>query len=621
MDYEVRFGPGPSGGKPGDAKNNGEPPEDRPPTDSGSGSAGGLEGNQAGRRSARDDRREDRDHAPIGWSPFRIAIIAELQPRPDFALKCPVRLRPEVLSVGGYDRLLGRIEPAFRMNLKDPGTQRDLEVDVRWKQWADLGGAGLLASPAIASMVDARSSLLHGSPKQDPYQYVDRVLPGNAAWLPRNPAGAGSAGTDVASGPEANQAKAAPVKQPAPPEQGSDDPLGSLFDLVDLPSQPSAPSEPSGQQYRQAGAAVESALSQLLCAALEDLEYQRLRRVWQSLRFLLEAQGTNKQIEIWVVPSSGDLDELSQALDQLESLEIDLVVYEAPFEACARDAECLNFLGNWASSQNVPVIATLDASWFNRAAPNNYQPRLKLADSSRSLFETLTRRESARWLMLTANDLCEAEPLSGKVVRGGPECSQPRDRETSWAFIPAGVALSNLVLGSLERDGEPFFAENWGGAQLRSRAVYELNTDLGAVAIGTRWFCSEEMALDLGALGISVLAPEKNRDRVRVVTCPTAFRAANAAGNQGRPAATLQDQMLASRIVHLINSYRSRYNGDPDALREHLLDGIHALFPKSPPVGPIVNVTEQRGSIVVEVEPRRYGQLTIDQLSLSIPIR
>ncbi|MGE5786693.1 MAG: hypothetical protein ACM3ZE_19015, partial [Myxococcales bacterium] len=396
---------------------------------------------------------------------------------------------------------------------------------------------------------------------------------------------------------------------------------GSLFDLVDLPSQPSRPSEPDGKPYRAAGARVESAMSELLCAALEDPEYQRLRRVWQSLRFLLEAQGTSKQIEIWVVPSSGDLDELSHALDQLESMDVDLVVYEAPFEACARDAECLNFLGNWASSQNVPVVATLDASWFNRAAPSNYQPRLKLAESARPLFETLTRRESARWLFLTANDLCEAEPLSGKVVRGGPECSQPRDRETSWAFIPAGIALSNLVLGSLARDGEPFFAENWGSAQLRSRAVYELNTDLGTVAIGTRWFCSEEMALDLGAIGISVLVPEKNRDRVRVVACPTAFRPANAAGNQSRPAATLQDQMLASRIVHLINSYRSRYQGDVESLRQRLLDGIHGLFPQSPPVGPIVSVTEQTGSLLIEVEPRRYGQLAIDQLSLSIPIR
>ncbi|MGE5787119.1 MAG: hypothetical protein ACM3ZE_21175, partial [Myxococcales bacterium] len=238
MDYEVRFGPSP-GAKPGDTENQGgERPADGSATGDTSSTADVSEGGRGSKRSVR----EDRDDLPFGWTPFRVAIIAELQPRPGVALKCPVRLKPEVLSVGGYDRLLGRVEPAFRMTLKDPGTQRDLEVDVRWKQWADLGGAGLLASPAFASMADARSSLLHGSPKQDPYQYVDRVLPGNEAWLPRSSAGNGSSPTAAGSSNGAGAPSGVKARKPEATAAGrnSEDPLGSLFDLVDLPSQPSA---------------------------------------------------------------------------------------------------------------------------------------------------------------------------------------------------------------------------------------------------------------------------------------------------------------------------------------------------------------------------------------------
>lgn len=563
---------------------------------------------------------------PKGWAPYRVAILAELQPREAAALRCPVRLRPEVVSLRSFDRLLARVEPAFRLWLTDPTSMKDVEVDVRWKSWGDVLGAGLLASPAVVAMSDARSSLLRGSPERDPFQFVDRVLPGNEAWLPRSNApavkasttppqtqtGSGSNGSDEPEPPPARSAQA-----PA------GDPLGALFDLVDLPSQSSQTSTGNAaptRQYASAGAAVESAMSALVCQGLAHPEYQRLRRVWQSLHLLLEAFANSEAVECCLIDTSTDLDQLSQSLDLAEA---DLLVIEAPFEACPRDSEKLNFLANWATDHSLPVIATLDPSWFARPGTSAPTPKIQLTEPARALLDAIGRREAARWLVLCANDLCASEPASVSTLPGGLPCSQPRELETSWSFVPASVAVTTLVVGSLIHQGEPFFSERWGSAQLRSDALYETTAKLGPVAIGTRWFCSDDNADELAALGIGVLVPEKNRDRVRVKACPSAFRPRDNGGFLAKPASTLHDQMLAGKIVQLLMTCRASGFGatDLDQVPERLRDEIQALFPKATPSGPIVEVNARNGALEIGIEPRNYGQLTLEQLRLSVPLR
>lgn len=566
----------------------------------------------------------DSARKPRGWVPYRIAILAELQPREEAALRCPVRLRPELITRSSFDRLLARVEPAFRLWLTDPTSMKDVEVDVRWKSWGDVLGAGLLASPAVVAMSDARSSLLRGSPERDPYQFVDRVLPGNEAWLPRSSASTVKASTTPPQTQTGSDPKDEPEASAAQTTQArSVDPLGALFDLVDLPSQPSQPSTVNAaptRQYVTAGAAVESAMSALVCQGLAHPEYQRLKRVWQSLHLLLEGLADSEVVECHLIDTSTELDQLSKSLDLVEA---DLLVVEAPFEACARDSEKLSFLANWATDHSLPVVATLDPSWFLRPASAAATPKIQLTEPARALLDAIGRREAARWLVLCANDLCASEPASGATLPGGFPCSQPRELETSWSFVPASVAVTRLVVGSLIQQGEPFFSEMWGSAQLRSDALYETNSKHGPVAIGTRWFCTDDNADELSALGIGVLVPEKNRDRIRVKVCPSAFRPRDNGGFLAKPASTLHDQMLAGKVVQLLMTCRSTGFGarDLDQVPERMQEQIQALFPKATPSAPIVEVTAQQGALEIGIEPRNYGQLTLEQLRLSVPLR
>jgi hypothetical protein len=361
-------------------------------------------------------------------------------------------------------------------------------------------------------------------------------------------------------------------------------------------------------------------MSQLLCLALAHPEYQRLRRVWHSLRALAVSQADNCVIELQVVSSQLEMDALEAALGQVQA---DLVVIEAPFEACPRDVELLNFVADWAASWTTPVIATLGVSWVVPPSPSSPSPKPKLAPSTVQLLGQIAVRPQARWLTLALNDVCDADPIAGPIVRNGPSCYQPKEADSSWTFLPAGVAVANVVMTSMVRDGEPYFPEASGSAQLRSRALYELRTRMGQAAVGTRWFCSDEVALDFEQLGLCVLAPTQNRDRVRLVACPTAHRPRNAGGDLGVPTSTLRDQVLAGKVTRLLLDAKASIQDGvsvADAV-EQLKSAISSLFPKAPPVGPSIDVVESRGHLVVGVRPRRYGQLTVEELNLSVPLR
>lgn len=529
------------------------------------------------------------------WEPFRVAVVADLHPRSAFALRCPSAPRHDSLSLQRYDRLLAQVEPAFRLDINDPRSGREVPIDVRWRQWGDVTGAGLVSSPTIAAMCDALASLVRGAPGLEPYRYVDRVLPDNQDWLNRQPR---STGDD----PRASQGR-------------DEDPLSALFDLVDLPS--NAPG--SSQDFAPAVLGLRAELSQVLCAALAHPEYRRLRRVWKSLRELATSKGDHRLVEIDVISNVVHPEELGEALN---SVEADLVVFEDPFEPCARDAETLKLLAEWAAEHSTPIIATLDSSWVVEPDCRVSTSQLRLAEVSRSLLDAIAGRDPSRWLLLALNDLCDSEPATGELVRGGPSCEQPRNEESSWTFLPAGIAVTTLVISSMARGGEPFFSDAADASQLRSRALHEVGPLAERMAVGTRQFCTDQMASDLERLGICLLVPSKNRDRVRVTACPTAHRPRTSSGDLGSPASTLRDQILVGRIARALSHARLSLGegADPTSVSAQLESYVCSLFPHAPPVGPFVDVACVDGTLTVDVQPRRYAQLTLERLALSVSL-
>lgn len=524
-----------------------------------------------------------------GWAPFRVVVLAEIEPRPDFALRCPAPRRTAALTANTFDRLLSAVEPAFRLQLPDRWSGKEPEVDIRWQQWSDVAGGGLLASPAIAAMRDAHTSLSRGTGRTDPYVYVDRVLPGNRTRLP-----------------EAGQVALAT------------DRLGKLFDSVDLPVM--VEDERPGARFASAAADLQAALSAVLCDALAHPEYRRLRRVWQSLRSLSLRLGDPRLVELVVISCSSSIEDLEEALTNVEA---DLVIHEAPFEACARDAASMNLLADWGARLKTQILTSLDASWVAAPARTSSNPDLRIADLARPWLDGVCRREQARWLTIALNDRCDGEPVAGSIVRGGPICSQPREAESSWTFLPAGVALGEVVIQLLVREGEPFVADTLTPV-FRSPALYEIATSNGSVAVGTRWFCTENAAVALAQLGVCAFVPTLNRDNVRLLDIPAAYRPRNAAGELDPPASTFGEQILAGRVAKFLQGVLPLCQAQPGersgcvAPIEKIEQALGSLFPKAPPVGPFIEVVESQGNLTISIRPRRYGQLRVEQLAWTL---
>ncbi|MGC4068819.1 MAG: hypothetical protein QM784_30075 [Polyangiaceae bacterium] len=116
--------------------------------------------------------------------------------------------------------------------------------------------------------------------------------------------------------------------------------LDRLLGHVDMPDSLAASSaaastrDTNGQpELRQR---LNDALTALLDGALSEEEFRRLRRTWQSLRLLSEAQNDCSWCELHVIGGAGTARELGAALERLEP---DLLVLEAPMSACPRDAD------------------------------------------------------------------------------------------------------------------------------------------------------------------------------------------------------------------------------------------------------------------------------------------
>jgi nucleotide-binding universal stress UspA family protein len=555
-------------------------------------------------------------------------MLADLSPHADFALRAISPLVFRQVSRRNYERLLAQIAPAFRLVLRDPLGGPELDVDLRVQDTSDLGVRGLVKCASVIPFLDALSGCELPPPQVS--GLLERLFRDRADSLQKLVRSSTTFDFRIETPTEPSHGAGAQLPH--------HEILDRLLGHVDLPE--SVPSQGATAVGRSSGASGQPELQQRLHAAvsaiLEDAlsheEFRRIRRAWQSLRTLSEAQNDCSWTELHVIGGDGTATELRDALERLEP---DLLVLEAPMSACARDADRLVELADWADQHGVPVIATLAEDWFvppgSSGNDARHPSRAKLHPAARRLMDAIGSHESARWLMLCANDVCDSAPaaqrlLSGSDGKSDREFEQSGESLGSYTFVPAGVNVAKICMRTLLERGHPFAEATSQEAKLRSAAVRVVGTsgasEISEIAIGTRFLATADDASDLARVGVCCLVPTRNRDSVTVQAFPTAFRPRTLAGDRGSPVSTLAEQLLAGRVTRLLRASKVAYESGASAadVTSALQGRLESLFPNPPPVSPDVFVRITEGALELEVDPHRYEGLGMQGIQASLPL-
>ncbi|MGC4068818.1 MAG: hypothetical protein QM784_30070 [Polyangiaceae bacterium] len=286
-------------------------------------------------------------------------------------------------------------------------------------------------------------------------------------------------------------------------------------------------------------------------------------------------------------------------------------------------------LADWAELHGVPVIATLADDWFlppSASGDDAHQAaRAKLQPSARRLIDAVGSHESARWLMLCANDVCDGAPTTQRLLGGADgkleaRFEQSPDLLNSYTFVPAGIHAAMSCVRTLLERGHPFASAESEGSKFRSAAVRVVGTADVEVAVGTRLLATDDDANDLARVGVCCLKPTRNRDTVNIHDYPTAFRPRTLSGDLGSPASTMAEQLLAGRVTKLLRAAKSAYeDGTPASdVTSRLEERMESLFPTPPPVSPDVFVRLTNGVLEIEVDPHRYEGLAMQAFQAAL---
>jgi hypothetical protein len=239
--------------------------------------------------------------------------------------------------------------------------------------------------------------------------------------------------------------------------------------------------------------------------------------------------------------------------------------------------------------------------------------------------DAIGSHESARWLMLCANDVCDSAPTAQRLLGGLEGKTEARfeqspDLLSSYTFVPAGIHAAMSCMRTLLERGHPFANATSPEAKVRSAAVRVVGNTEVEIAIGTRLLATTDDANDLARAGVCCLVPTRNRDTVTIHDFPTAFRPRTLSGDRGLPASTLAEQLLAGRVMKLLRASKSACDdGIPASdVTPKLEERLESLFPNPPPVSPDVFVRLSNGVLEIEVDPHRYDGLGMHAFQASL---
>ncbi len=617
---------------------------------------------------------EERERGPL--LPLRLLVVTDLVPRAPYNAGASAPEGVVHVDPARFDDLFTRLRPRIAVEVPSVlAGGKETRVDLSPTSLKSFRPDGLCAEvPLLRALLDGRlvlDRLRDGKLSPDQAgQELSRLWDGS-------PFVREVLGLIPESGIASKAASHAPA--PAAPEPSTN--VDSILDMVDLgggggspepaprreepapvASSSSMPSKFGGliEQFVRAGRTsgggvrpleainrVEKALGLQIGAILQHPEVRRLEEAWRALRFLADRATGHTGVRIDVVNARPDelAEKFTSAVRANAATEppvtcaiVDLFVDGTPvsftrLEAIAEAAEALN----------VPAIL-------------NATPRLlgvddlgsvEKLDNKAALFQApdkvtwraASAKPALRWVAMTINGMLARGPYDKQTsrMREAVINELPNDAG-SFVWIAPAYAIGALVLASFKETGWPSrVLGTKGGGIVQNLPVHQLKGDYEGeegIAVPTQVFLSTDTQRELGRSGLLALASAPNSDAVYVLNAPTAYvtppkRTYDSATTEPElrlDRVPLGDQLFVARLVQFLRAFCSKLPPtSPVAEAQPVVEAaVWALFENAPPASVELTVkgvsTPDGTAMQITVRPRRFLGVTLDELSLEMPL-
>jgi type VI secretion system ImpC/EvpB family protein/type VI secretion system ImpB/VipA family protein len=601
----------------------------------------------------------ERDEALM---PLRVLAVGDFIPKNEHNAGINAPDHPVTVEPAGLDALFGKLSPRVALEvesvLHDGGKVR---VDVNLNNLQSFRPDGLCREvPLLRSLLDGKkvlerlrdgtvsveaaaselSRLWNGSP------FVSRVLGGVEVKQPQagRPAAAPAASDDamdrilglVDTGTTADAATVASSPEAMPATMAA---AGSgKFDAFIAAVAHSGKDRP-GARPDEAIRLIEKAVSLQLGAILQHPELRRLEEAWRGLAFVVgRMPKTGVRLDVLSCRKDDAPDALARAAAANPGIDppISFAIVDG---AVGSDAASLAWLRAVADAAEANTIVAL-----TNAAPSLLGQSLDAIDrldNKQALFDAPERapwraeahRPAMLWVSLAVNRVLARLPYDTKTsrVREAQVGEQPAD-DGAVVWMQPAWAVASLAIKSFARYEWPcgiIGARN--GGVIEDLPVREIALRSGEkIAIPTEAFFSTETQRAIGRLGILGLAAQPNSDSAYLLSAATAYVTppkrtyddSTAEPEVRLPQASLVDQLFVARLAQYLNALGSRISRDESAgdIEKFLEAAVHELFRNAPPSGPVVTVNVSGGQASVKVEPRRFLGVSMEEITLGVPL-
>jgi len=398
----------------------------------------------------------------------------------------------------------------------------------------------------------------------------------------------------------------------------------------------------AGVRPTEAIARVEKALGAQIGAILQHPEVRRLEQAWRGLRLLAEraAGHSSIRLELLSVRPDETADALARTLRPSSSEPpVGFAVVDLAVDGSAAAFNRLDALAAAAEEAAVPVVVNGAASLLGledlRKVERLDHPGGLFEAPERAPWRAAAAKLPMRWIAIALNGALARPPYDkgSSRVREAVVHELPHD-DAGFVWIAPAYLLGALVIGSFRDTGWPcrIVGAKQGGAvdNLPVREVPSGYEGDEGVAIPTEAFISTEKQRDLSRLGLLTFACAPNSDAAVIMTAPTAYvpppkRTYDSATTEPEARldpVSLGDQLFVGRLAQFTRTLCSKLpaGADPAELQPVVEAAVWTLFENAPPAGPELTVRTKPNAVELTVRPRRFLGVTLEEISMEVPV-
>ncbi len=595
--------------------------------------------------------------------PLRVLAVGDFVPKPEFNAGINAPEHAVTVEPAGIDQLFAKLGPKIAIEvesvLHDGGKVR---VDVALGSLASFRPDGLCREvPLLRSLLDGKKlleRLREGTIDVDSAANELARLWNGSPLVSR-----------VLGGVEIKQAPRANVPAPAP---SGEDAASRILDLIDTGTTADAASVSSGPAVvpaqssnsgskgkfdafiaaiahsgkKGAGARpdeairlVEKALGLQLGAILQHPEVRRLEEAWRGLAFVAgRMPKTGVRLDVVSCRKEDAPEAVRSAARANPGIDppISFAVVDGAVGSDAASLAWLRALADAGEENTIPVLTNASPALLGTGIDD-----IDRMDNKQSLFDAAARapwraevhRPAALWLGLCLNRILMRAPYDAKSsrVREAQIAETPAD-EGAFVWMQPAWAIASLAIKSFGRYEWPCgITGARNGGVVDNLTVREVELKSGErLAVPTEAFFSIETQRALGRIGILSLANQPNSDEAYLLHAATAYVTppkrtyddSTAEPEVRLPQATLVDQLFVARLAQYLNALGSRISRDEahGDVKTFLEAAIGELFRNAPPSGPEIAVSTDGGTIAVTIRPRRFLGVSMEEITLGVPL-